>query len=337
MTELGVQAQDADDEQDEQNVRLGDFAEPALAGGHGHLLARGPFQRQCHAVAVKERNGAAIEPGQQVVRVCGNQVNQLAVQRFLFAECLGFCDCLLCQLDIAAAPGGNAADVGGGIIGGLAAKRFVDVYGRAANHKNRRRSTCGGARGHGRYVGRKKNEEARRSSARPGRGHIDDDRHRRADDALDNAAHGVVQPAGRIQRDEDQAGAAARGFVNAADDELGRKRHDGAIDAHLDDQRGCGRRDCGGLRCLWVGRGSKWHQQEQGAKRAAQKQPARDGDGSLHHSTSIVAKREEVSADATKFRAALEEQWKSCQPIAGSRGRAGPGGRQRRPGQWQPR
>ena len=147
MRELDVEAEDADEQEDEERVRFDDAREEALARGHIVLGELGAGEREALGFAVEARDGPAIELEEQIAGGCGDYVDEFAVERFGFGEGLGVGDGGFGELHIAAAFCGITAKKRGGVAHDFILERFVDVHDLAANFEQWR--SAAGVRGGG--------------------------------------------------------------------------------------------------------------------------------------------------------------------------------------------
>ena len=78
-------------------------------------------------------------------------------------------------------------------------------------------------------VGGERHKQAGGRGARAGRGHVDNRRDLGAEQALGDVPHGALQPAGRIQPDEQPGRLVALGAADGAAEVLGGNRRDGTV------------------------------------------------------------------------------------------------------------
>ena len=150
MRELGVQAEHANQQQDEKRVGLDDACEKALSRGHrqsGDLRTR---QRELGRPPAKTRDRAAVQFSEQRLAGVGDQIAQSAIHGFPFGERLRISDGGFGQRDVAAAALGIAAQVGGGVVE-LLFERVVNGHQVTADAQQRGRG-AGVCRRHGRNV-----------------------------------------------------------------------------------------------------------------------------------------------------------------------------------------
>src|SRR6266853_5834929 len=100
MSEFSVQAEGAQNQQQEKHVRLDDAREK--------LLPRREFERYTLIIcegqsgfrAVKTRDSLAIQTAQQFFRSCRDVIDQLAVEGFCFRKGFGLGDRSFCKLGV---------------------------------------------------------------------------------------------------------------------------------------------------------------------------------------------------------------------------------------------
>ena len=143
-----------------------------------------------------------VDLAEEIVLAGGHVVDQVLRQRFLFGEGLGFEHGAFGDLDVAAAPGGDRAHEGGGIILDFALHLVVglDLSWAEEQHGMRRASVGSGS--HGCDVGRFEDEDSSRTGAAAGGRDVEDDGNRRVRDLLDDVAGGFDEASGRIDLDQ---------------------------------------------------------------------------------------------------------------------------------------
>ena len=163
-------------------------------------------EAKLHRRAVEAGDRAAIELGQKVLRRSGDEIDQLAVESFFFAEGFRIGNSGRRQIRVAPALADVAAQVGVGFIQNFLGESLVHLHRLAANGHDRRSRAGFRAGRHRVDIRGKKNEKTGRSSARARGINIGNDRHLDAQNRLNDLAHGRVQAAGSIDRDQNQAG-----------------------------------------------------------------------------------------------------------------------------------
>ena len=153
MRELGVEAEDADDEKKEKHVGRDDAREEFLARREFEIGARWIRQRKRDFRAVEAGDFAAVELAQQVVFGRRNDVDHFGVERFLFGEGFGVGDGGGGENRIAVALVGVAAKEGERVVVDFLAHRFVDGHGVAADDHHGRSCASVRAGGHRGDVG----------------------------------------------------------------------------------------------------------------------------------------------------------------------------------------
>src|SRR4051794_713787 len=103
MREFGVETEHANNQQDEENVGLDDARKKLLSRGELKRHTQRVRERKLHLRAVKASDFASIKLAQQIILGIGDEIDELALQRFLFCESFGFGDRGLRQRRIAAA------------------------------------------------------------------------------------------------------------------------------------------------------------------------------------------------------------------------------------------
>jgi hypothetical protein len=182
---------------------------------------------------------AAVELAQKVGFALRNEIHQPLCKRLLIGERLCFADGLFRELGIAAALFGERAHPGAGVTFDFAAHNRIEFL--TKDHGRGRASAR--ARGHGRDVAGKQEEETRRSRARTARGDIGDDGNRRGHHPLDHIAAGRHQATGRVQAHNNKIGLLRGGLIESVAQHLDchGMNHAVKVDAH--DGGGKGRLD----------------------------------------------------------------------------------------------
>ena len=191
-------------------------------------LDHGAAQFEGLRAAVKPRHRAAIERRQQGRGRRGDQVDQVIVERLFLGEGLALAHRGLGQGAVAAPLGGDAAQVGGGIVLDLLLHHRIHF----AAHGHRMRRAGIGPRRHRRHIAGFQNEEARRGRASAAGSHVGDHRHRRGDDRLDGLAHGIHQSAGSIEADQQEIRVFLFGLRDRGAHDLGGNRMHHPIHVH---------------------------------------------------------------------------------------------------------
>src|SRR5581483_9991711 len=158
-------------------------------------------------------------------------VDQFLVEGFLVGEALRLQDDAFGDLHIASALGGDGAHEGGGVVGDLFFHHIVRSDGRApGGHEDGMGGSGVGAGSHGGDVGTFENEEAGGGGAAARGSHVNDDRHRRGGDLLDDVAHRGFEPAGCAQIDKHSGVTVLLGGFDTTADEFRADRLDGVVD-----------------------------------------------------------------------------------------------------------
>src|SRR3984893_8041989 len=214
------------------------------------LLARVVRKKELLRFAIEAGDFAAVQFVEQVIRVIADEIDEMAVESFLFGERARFGYGGFRELWIAIALLGEAAQEGCGIVVDFLAQDFIDGHGQEARQKNRGRgaSACSGS--HCGYIGGKQNQETRGSAARSSRSDIDGNRNRRIEDGMEEVGPRIAKATGSIHSDEDERGVAIGGIDEAFVDVGCKDRFDFAIESQLEHEglRVIGGRD-GGLCC----------------------------------------------------------------------------------------
>src|SRR6266478_8376124 len=121
MGEFGVQAENAEDEKDKENIRLDDAGEKFLTRGQLEGYAHGIGERELDFGAVEASDLAAIELAEKVVLGIGDEIDELAFEGLFFGKSFGVGDRRFRQRGIAATLFGKAAQEGLSIVGDFAA------------------------------------------------------------------------------------------------------------------------------------------------------------------------------------------------------------------------
>src|SRR6266404_7933464 len=215
MREFGVEAQDAEDQKNKEDVRLDDARKKFLARREFKGHANWVCQRELHLRAIETGDFAAVKLAEQVVFGISDDIDELAVERLFFGESLGIRNGGLRELRVAAALLGEAAQKSLRVVHDFASKSFVDCDRITADSNNRRGCAGVRARPHGGDIGGKQNEKAGGSSASSRRRNVDRNGNLRSQDVLDDIFHRVTEPAGSIHADENEGGVAVCGIRDA--------------------------------------------------------------------------------------------------------------------------
>src|SRR5215471_5229178 len=125
MSKFGVQAENANDQQDEEYVGLNDSGEEFLPPGQFKLRQGVVVQGQLCRFSVEARDFAAVQGMQEFVSVGHDHIDQVGVQRLFCGECPRLSDGGLRKFGIAAAFFGETTQEGSGIVVQFAAENFV--------------------------------------------------------------------------------------------------------------------------------------------------------------------------------------------------------------------
>ncbi len=204
MREFRVESQYTKNQKHKENIRLDNARKESLPRRKFEACARGILQRERHLCPVEARDGPAIQLPKQVLRRAHDQINHLRFQRFFFGKGLGFGDRLFCQLRVAFAPLRKTPQKRHGILVDLLSKYFIDLLRKSADRDDRRSRACMCAGRHRRNIGRQKNIETCRSSARARRRNVHGHRHRGDEDVLNHVLHRIAQAARSIHGDQNQ-------------------------------------------------------------------------------------------------------------------------------------
>ena len=85
-------------------------------------------KRELHGRAIEARDGAAVELGEQILGRRRDEINQLAVERFFFAERFRVGNRRGRQIRIASALADVAAQIRGGFVQDFLVQRVVDLH-----------------------------------------------------------------------------------------------------------------------------------------------------------------------------------------------------------------
>ena len=132
MSEFGIEAQNADDHEDEEDIGLHDASKEFFARRHFVGNDDGMRKGEMGCGAIETRDGAAIEFGEQIIRGGGHKINEFSIEGFFFAEGLRVGDGGRSEIHVAAALGDVAAQVGSGLVDDFLVHGFIDLNGLAA-------------------------------------------------------------------------------------------------------------------------------------------------------------------------------------------------------------
>ena len=122
-------------------------------------------KRKLYGRAVEASDGAAVELGKQIFGRIRDEINQLAIERFFFAERFRVGDRRGRKLGVSVPPGDVAAQVRSGFVQNFPVERVVDLN-RLPEHFHDRRSRAGIRAGrHGGHVRREQDEKSGRGGA----------------------------------------------------------------------------------------------------------------------------------------------------------------------------
>ncbi|MDR8914901.1 hypothetical protein FEP75_05628 [Burkholderia multivorans] len=295
VREFEEQPVDADRQQDQRDVRIGDDRQEAAApvgldDDERRVRGRKP-QR-----AGGRRDAAAVELPREIGRVLCDQVGDVLRARFVRRQADRLAHRALRPLGIASAQLREAAQIGGRVLRRLADLGRLRVgrqrsrrarcrrRARAARRRRlrrrgrrtaadaelhrRRRAEIGTGR-HRRDMARIDDVGARARGTRAARRDEGRDRYRRAEDRLDDLPHRRVEAAGRIELQDRERRMLARGALERTDDEVGAGRPDRAVERNHDHGRRARRRKRGRGRRRRRGDGRAYdeqHREQRGAR-----------------------------------------------------------------------
>jgi hypothetical protein len=193
-------------------------------------------------------HGAPIDLAQKIGNIVGDHIDDVEAQRLGRRQARGAAHGLDGPFRIAAVKVGKAADIGRGIVDGLARLRvrrlcfvLAVVLGSLRARKKRRAAQlngrCGTEIGAGRHGGDCTcigDVGAGARGAGAVRGHVSYNRHRRGEDRGIDLAHRAVEPAGRVHAQDHDAGLARRRGLEGAHDVVRDRRPDRAVDVEHD-------------------------------------------------------------------------------------------------------
>ncbi len=216
MIEFGVKRERADGEQDEGDVRVHQIVEDVFLERHAERRDGLAGELEGDFLSVEALEAFAVDLAEEIFFAGGHVVDQVLRESFLLGEGFGFEHRAFGDFDVAAAPGGDGAHEGGGIVLDFALHLVVGLdLGRAEEQDGMRRAGVGSG-GHGRDVGGFEDEDSGRTGAAAGGGDVNDDGDLRVRDLLDDLAGGVDEASGSIDLDQYGLIVAALGFVDGA-------------------------------------------------------------------------------------------------------------------------
>ena len=247
VEEFEDQPVDADEHEDEGDVRIGDEAEKlrAPAGRHGHDVETGGRELLRFAGDIDR---APIDLAQEIGDVVGDDIDDVKRERLGGGHACRRAHGVGGPIGVAAVEGGEAADIGDCVVDELArfgVRRFSGFFRfirflllprrigrrhRMAGELDRRGGADIGARRHRRDRARIGDIGAGARRARAVRRDIGRDRHRRGEDRADDLPHRGVETARRIHAQNDDADFVRARGAKLAPDVVGERRADDAVD-----------------------------------------------------------------------------------------------------------
>ncbi len=229
--ELDIDAECADDQQDEADVGIGDGADDALTGGEPVIDDGGSGGVEGFDAAIEAGDAAAVEGGEELLLAGRDDVDEVVIEGFFFGEGFGFGDGFIGQVGVAAALEDYAAQAGGGVVFDLLAFGFAHV----AGEEDGGRGSGAGAGRHGGNVGGLEEEEAGAGGAASTGGDVGDDGDAGRHDLRGDLAAGFEQSAGSVEAEEDGGGVLGGGLVDGVFDDFNGDGSDDAVDVYGDD------------------------------------------------------------------------------------------------------
>jgi hypothetical protein len=228
VRELVQDRERADRDEQEREVRVGEPLQHAPREPELHLHELGSGGPERHVPARVEFDDAPVESLQQLDAVAGEQLHDAELECLVRRHRAALAHRVDRELHVAAALFGDRFGVRSGVVDHLL--RQV-----AALEVDRRRGADRGAGRHRGDVGGQSDDRAGRGRARPLRRHVHDDGHARVQERLDDVAHRRVEPAGRVELDQERLVPFALGEVEGVADVVGDHRRDDAVDLDDDD------------------------------------------------------------------------------------------------------
>ncbi len=182
----------------------------------------------------RDLHGAAVQLAQQLGGVRCEEIHHTLPQGRRGAQARGSPHRLLGPVRVAAPQLRQRAEIGDRVVDRLVAHAGRPLRLAVALRFASQRDGGGGtevrARGHGSHVRRVEDVGARARRAGTAGRDIGDHRHRRAEDALDDVAHRRVEPARRVELQDDQFRTPFACLLDPVQDVLGRRGTDPALD-----------------------------------------------------------------------------------------------------------
>ncbi len=208
----------------------------------------GHFERNNGLACKVQRSGRSVEAfesfslhlAKEVFGTRGNVVDEMAGERFLLGEGLRLAHGALGTFDVASALGCEGAHEGGSVILDFAIHLIVGLDLHRTNERDRMRGAGCRSGSHGGDVGGFENKYSRGTCVPAGGRHVDDHRHGRTGNLLDDLAGRTDQAAGCIHLDQYSLRVAAVGFVDGAGDVLGADGLDGVVNRDFENLGGGG-------------------------------------------------------------------------------------------------
>src|ERR1700730_3411460 len=126
MREFGVETQHTHNQKKEEHIRLDNACEKFLPPGQLERRQHGIRERQPDLRAIEPSNLTSVELLQKIVYRCRQEIDQLAVQSFLFGESPGIGDRGFCQGRVSPPFVRKTAEKRGGVVRDFSAQRVVN-------------------------------------------------------------------------------------------------------------------------------------------------------------------------------------------------------------------
>ena len=241
MIELGVERECAHRQHQESDVGVEQEIQDPLPQRHRHLVYRVAHQMQLLLLAVEALHHPAFELAEQVVLVARDHVDQVLLQRLLVGPRFRLAHRALRQLQVTATRSHERPHESGGVVLHLRLHHVVHLL--AAQDYRMGRAGVGAGR-HGRNVCRLQNKEAGRGRVGSAGRHVDNHRHRRSKNLLDDFAGRVDQSARRAQFNQHRVRIGLAGALDGAIYILRADGLDGVVYFDLDHAVGKGVAGC---------------------------------------------------------------------------------------------
>src|SRR6266481_7839062 len=86
VSEFGIEAQDADEKQEKENIRVNDTGQEFLTRGEMKFVQAVIFEGEFYGFTVEALDLTAVQLLQEVRVVAGDQINQMPCERFVLGE-----------------------------------------------------------------------------------------------------------------------------------------------------------------------------------------------------------------------------------------------------------